>query len=565
MGNTIKKKYLSLHFEENLDIMKLGNKTCIVAGVGSGKNRWVEKELIKYGNVLLITSRRARVDETLGNEELDVISENCENNEKSIFKGKYTANDYDNYVMYTNSKMELVLKNSIIYGTNDSFCDSFDYIVLDEAHSLITDSTFTDAPFHIWSFIKRMANKKKFILLTGTINPIQQLLDEDGWEIIDCMDECYNIKPETIIIDKQKNIFENMKRENKTDNKMIYMANSATNISKPLYEKIQKECKIDKQTIAFSMSDSKSESLLKKDMPIEYERLKETYESITKVNIIPDNIKLLLTTSRLKEGINIKNEDIEEIFCESHIAADLLQFSGRVRKGVKKLYIVGDAKQNYINEDYEIDYQFCREEGLTAANNYLNNIQETFEDMFSDILDIVISKTLTNKEISNFVSYIEKRLDHIRYNHMENKFELYELRHTAVKQIEDNMTQYDNNRKEYIKRTFDLGDDQVVDKLTDIENHEIIVRRFYKENFEDILWRLYEKDIKIFGDTKKHIKNRIAEQVGLNKNAHIDTINEEIAMRNIPYIFHEGRETKKENRNLRFLEVLKIAPINKKQ
>ena len=38
---------------------KYGNKICIVSGVSSGKNRWVENVLTKHGNVLLVTSRKA--------------------------------------------------------------------------------------------------------------------------------------------------------------------------------------------------------------------------------------------------------------------------------------------------------------------------------------------------------------------------------------------------------------------------------------------------------------------------------------------------------------------------
>lgn len=58
-----KKKYIS----DVLDIDKLieeyGNKIMLIAGVGSGKSTWVKDVLTQKGNVLFITSRRAKVDD----------------------------------------------------------------------------------------------------------------------------------------------------------------------------------------------------------------------------------------------------------------------------------------------------------------------------------------------------------------------------------------------------------------------------------------------------------------------------------------------------------------------
>lgn len=60
-----KKKYIS----DVLDIDKLieeyGNKIMLIAGVGSGKSTWVKDVLTQKGNVLFITSRRAKVDEDI--------------------------------------------------------------------------------------------------------------------------------------------------------------------------------------------------------------------------------------------------------------------------------------------------------------------------------------------------------------------------------------------------------------------------------------------------------------------------------------------------------------------
>ncbi len=165
-------KHLSEYIEENINIKSLGNKICIVSGVGSGKNYWVENELTKLGNVLEITSRKAKKDETILN---------------SIFEGKFKSRENEHYLCCTNAYIEKLIKNSIISGSSESIREQFDYIVLDEAHSLITDSTFTDAPFHIYNFINEMSKYMPVILLTGTIEPIKEILENNEWHIINCI------------------------------------------------------------------------------------------------------------------------------------------------------------------------------------------------------------------------------------------------------------------------------------------------------------------------------------------------------------------------------------------
>ena len=532
MENTKEKKWLSDYLADNLDISKLGKKTCIVSGVGSGKNYWVEEKLRKEGNILLITSRKAKVDETKLN---------------SIFEGKFKANEVDNYVVYTNSAMERIIKNTIIHGAYDSFCDYFQYVVIDEAHSLITDSTYTDAPFHLWAFIRKLSNRMKFILMTGTVKPIENILTDDSWQIIDCMEECKNIKPKKIIIDSFDNAVKQIRKSKVKDEKIIYMANSATNIVKNLYEEIQQKCKLDKQEIAFSMSDSKSEELLKYDMPDEYKRLKATYENIVTNSEIPMDIKFLLTTSRLKEGINIENDNINEIYCESHMSADILQFAGRVRKGVDTLYIVNDVRQNNYNLVSELDYKFCKSKGLQACAEYMESIDSTDGDMIPDLFDTLISKTLTNPDIAAFVKYVESKFDHIRYNHLENKFELYELRHMAVEQCNNDIGEFNQNAEKYLKK---------VTGISNVFNKAYQEKKENKETFIQFLENSYKNKLKLFDKEKDAFKAKFMSAYGL-KATSPQTINKKLKELDIPYEVKSKKETKSENHNKQYWFVIK--------
>ena len=72
---------------------------------------------------------------------------------------------------------------------------------------------------------------------------------------------------------------------------------------------------------------------------------------------LPDDIRLFLTTSKNKEGINIKNADIKTMYIETHSQIDAIQMAGRVRAGLDQLYIVTDAVQNSAPEspfEYEL-------------------------------------------------------------------------------------------------------------------------------------------------------------------------------------------------------------------
>lgn len=62
-----RKKYISEVFDIDEQIRKYGNKIMLIAGVGSGKSTWVKEVLSQKGNVLFVTSRRAKVEEDIAN------------------------------------------------------------------------------------------------------------------------------------------------------------------------------------------------------------------------------------------------------------------------------------------------------------------------------------------------------------------------------------------------------------------------------------------------------------------------------------------------------------------
>ena len=76
-------------------------------------------------------------------------------------------------------------------------------IVLDECHSLSTDATFADAPFHIEKFIRfaiKQDSECKFIFMTGMLSPIKWLLDDQGDRIhvVDYFGLCHHVTPKHV-------------------------------------------------------------------------------------------------------------------------------------------------------------------------------------------------------------------------------------------------------------------------------------------------------------------------------------------------------------------------------
>ena len=187
---------------------------CIWADVGSGKNTFIEKmiagcpdESIPRLTVLLITSRKAKVIETLHKYPNNVFGKLCDESnygdiicEAPLPLGSYqheiTVDDWELTltqcsVICTNAAIEKYLQYR--HDPNDPcthLWNRFDIIVWDEVHSLGIDSSYQSSPFHAMQLFKktyqmmrmRSSGKldpsngipycKKLIMMTATPEPL---------------------------------------------------------------------------------------------------------------------------------------------------------------------------------------------------------------------------------------------------------------------------------------------------------------------------------------------------------------------------------------------------------
>lgn len=447
------------------DIKKYGKKIAIIAGVGAGKNTFVWEKLSQNNkNVLLITSRAAIRDETIQDK-----------NNIGITKNACYIPSIQNLNVKTHAQLYLEIKNCANPKQIYNLTSNYDYIVIDEAHSIITDS-FTDSAFHLWSFINHISSSQLYnstiILLSATLDPIKVKLINDGWKILDYTNQCINIKPNKYSIINQHQVFTTIKKCN-NNNKVVYMANSAKGIVEYIKPQLIAEG-IDEDSIAVIMSGDKVKSLLTQK---EKEISDNCYNHIIKFNSLPQEINILLTTTKLKEGINIFDENIKSIYCESQYYVDIIQFPGRIRNGVDTVFIVDDAQQ-HKNYYEKLEYEYAAEE-CENANKKLLKLAEDYLSEWGDYSNKNWCKS--NLKIKEFKEFIEKKFMFIKFNYFTNRFEVYEQKRQAIEQHKNAIKAYNNVSQEYIK--WHTGVEKIViDKKNKEELEKELIDSYFKKN-----------------------------------------------------------------------------------
>ena len=162
-------------YEKLKEHLKISNAICYISGTGSGKSYWVENILYKHGRVLFVTSRRSKLDQDL-------------NHVDTTWNINEILNEQnDCHHLLTNHGLASIVKSATIFrddGFPENYCldqyiNLFDYIVIDEVHSIISDASFSDDVCMVQYFMEYAVDMgKNVIVLTAT----DKLL-EDYFEI----------------------------------------------------------------------------------------------------------------------------------------------------------------------------------------------------------------------------------------------------------------------------------------------------------------------------------------------------------------------------------------------
>ena len=455
----------------------------IFAGVGSGKNTFIEnlikghkcrkrngeEEYVPPKSVLLITSRRAKVNETLTEDDLPIDGsvgrwdawryhrEREENPDlipmspRTIRTGWGDNEVYTHSVVCTNAFIEKYLKYR--HNPDDPtthLWNLFDIIVVDEIHSLVLDATYQTAPFYVSSLINEFIFRykraqrspkrckaplcKHLILMTGSPDPITGLIKPRDTHTINLFDECINVVPHNIHFITAEAAKAQICRQLEQGERVMYFTNHVT-----LPEAFCEDTNIAPEVVAVSFSKKEKREAFALSDPLGFRRMERTEDMLTEKSLLPDDIKLFISTSRNKEGINIENKDIPHLYVESRNRSDIIQSAGRIRCGVEHMYLVIDSSAHNDNSwDHEADFSQTkiagkisyRKEPSGVANEYLHKLCAEYgtDNFYNAINATTYAYKQGNEHIARLIDFIHARFDYVRYCYLSNVFSFYELK-----------------------------------------------------------------------------------------------------------------------------------------
>ena len=436
-------KYLSevIDFKRDIEPFQVIR---IYSGVGSGKNYWVETLAQMGYNILLITSRKATADaqaQKLGGQrwiDLETLLQSeCEP-------------EIQKKVIVTNAGIEQFMRK--YFSPEDELTHlwrCFDFVIVDEAHSLVDDATFTDSPFHVKYFTRWIIHNDlpcKVIFMTGTPEPIEELFSEElkkseKFNDLNFFDICNHVVPQNVVLLPTFFAVSYMVEQTlENHSRLIYFANSITRMEQLTKELIDEGVPEDYIGIAYSGNE-------KRKFPQKIQDQKERIrEYILQKEKIPEDIKVFLTTNQNKEGINLNDDDIKYMYSESCGRSSLIQMAGRVRKGVEALFILYDANLHpaiTTNAEMKLD-SMC----LPAVNKFW--------------------KKHGHLEDQKLIELIERKFPLIRYNYIENRLAIYSERLRGFQQARKDKRYIDSVVYDYFyfngftSRRDEQGEEQLV-------------------------------------------------------------------------------------------------------
>lgn len=405
------------------------NLNIIYAGVGSGKNSIIvgyhdEKTnydgLAEKYRVLLITSRTAKVKET-----------KKDPNGKRLLTDIRHMNDVkwdklkSRSVICTNAHFQKRVEDwwDPILDTR-AFWEKFDFIVIDEVHSLVTDATFAGSSSILYYFIEHLCSQyssnnnpkvkiPKLVLMSGTPEPVAPLIKPYNPHVLDYRRTAINISPDEYCIINYQKTKEKIKEKLKQNERVVYYLTVFDKIDDIISEALN--IGISEKQIVVSVSDSTVNRELYKTYPTIFKNKVFFEEDLTKEQI-SDDFLLIITNSKNKEGINIKSK-LGLLVMETHFQPDIVQICGRFRNGILSATIVSDARQFQIPAPYIEEQRYQWSYGLNSANSYLEQILE------EEKIDPNNESVYTNERVTGFIEYIEKGSRFLRYNPFKGRFD----------------------------------------------------------------------------------------------------------------------------------------------
>lgn len=340
----------------------------------------------------------------------------------------------------------LLKKHKIIFATYDTikhFDKRFNYedvdLVIDEYHNLIAQYDFRKDILQM--VVSKQNYFKRIITLTGTpynlFNKISKFHKDDDRQFLYGVNDYRTIYFEKENIDEELNVYlGEMKKEEAIAYTLKNLAQSKSNNKNVIFLNNKSDLMFMKQQLintTFYREDeiailaSSNENIydtnnryITFDINSSIQLDGETYKSVIERNYIPDNVKILLTTQVISDGVNILNEDIDNIYIlNNRNITTTEQFLARFRNGFNNLHIYFEPTgMDSLGNESEFFEKVTKQ--ITKSAKIKNSTLDEDNKMeYLDLLNIVnnVDNTLIYDEVNQI--YIPNNL-RIQYIKMEN-------------------------------------------------------------------------------------------------------------------------------------------------
>ena len=354
-----------IDIKEVKELLLNGGKSLFIAGVGKGKTYNfinVCKEIIKNNSdeylTLFLTPTRTLSEQN--GEQYNI---------HTVVSGINEIKSYDvNTIVY--DKLNLIIDNIHRYQNKKII------LIVDEAHELIYAKNYRNKTLERIKALEEIAHSIIHLTATPTANKtiyeyqnIIEVRDTQTIKKVNVIEVERNSKGETGE-GIEKALINHVINRLKQNKKVIVQYNTHDGLNKIKTELVK-------------VFPSKKISL----MTSQTKELNEDFEHLIQNNKINDNIDLVLSTSVLNAGINIKNKDIELIYVIDKNGSKLdfiKQFSGRTRCVNTSFTII-----KYKNED--------------SKEKYIKSFEEELKEEFNKGLEIALDK---RNKLENILLFI---------------------------------------------------------------------------------------------------------------------------------------------------------------
>lgn len=444
------------------------------AGVGAGKNYFVENFFTGRGgfprlNVLLISSRKSKVVETLHRFDDTTSAKMTNGGNVSELNEAYgfVPDEFCKRILTDNDEICEVIQRSVVCTNayiqsyhryiydplkpETHLWNRFDLIVWDEAHALLTDSTYQSSPFYVARLIEetmlrigtRKSDKtdvclaecrsprcKQVIVMTGTPGDLESALSLPNPHIMNLRKSCTNVMPRNIYFLDSVQAEVQIRTQLAREERVIYFSNHVV-----FPDEASKKYGISNDRLAVSFSDDERRTKLKEYYKNahreinDYERMERTEKHLAANECLPQDVQLFITTSRNKEGINIIDKDIAHVYIESHNITDIIQMSGRVRHGAENLYIILDSP-GFNNDEHYLECFLTKQltrEGTNGFSQINENLAAFCHQCGVDNIvgnrDASLREEISaHKKVIDYIELFESKFKYLQYDYIGNKF-----------------------------------------------------------------------------------------------------------------------------------------------